>query len=339
MMRNRQIAVFEDNDMQEYIKNNRNVVTPIIGMILVILVFGFATGWKNYTANNLQTILNQSYSLAILAMGLIFIFAHGGIDFSCASVMAFSGLIAGLLMQIGVPVVICGIACVLVGTICSVITGALTVVFGVPAFISSICMMNICRGIVMAVIATNAVSVTVDVSAFKSWPVKIIVLIVVFIVTTFLLSKSLIGRYNKAIGENSVAAEQSGISVKKYRLLAYMISGVCVGIAAFFLLCRTGRMATGFANGLQLEVIVALMLGGLPPRGGYRSNIVSAIAGPLILTVLGNGLVILGMDDLMTEGIKGLVFLAVVFVNYRGSSESITGLFGKIGLDSKKNAA
>ena len=192
--------------MKEYIKNNKNVITPIIGMVLVILVFGVATGWKNYTANNLQTILNQSYSLAILAMGLIFIFAHGGIDFSCASVMAFSGLIAGMLMQLGVPVVICGIICVIVGTICSVITGALTVFFGVPAVISSICMMNICRGIVMAVIATNAVSVTSDVTAFKSWPVKIAVLIGVFIVTALLLSKSLIGRYNKAIGEIPIAA-------------------------------------------------------------------------------------------------------------------------------------
>lgn len=325
--------------MKEIIKKNRNIVTPIIGLILVVIVFGIVTGGKIYTANNLQTLLNQSYSLALLAMGLIFVFAHGGIDFSCASVMAFAGLIAGLLMQAGLPVILCGIVCVLVGMLCSMVTGTLTVVFGVPAFISSICMMNVCRGIVMAVIATNAVTLSADVSAFKSWSVKIIVLIVVLIITALLLSKSLIGRYNKAIGENSIAAEQSGINVKKYRILAYMISGICVGIAAFFLLCRTGRMSTGFANGLQLEVIVALMLGGLPPKGGYRSNIVSAICGPLILTIIGNGLVILGMDDLMTEGIKGIVFLIVVFVNYRGSSESFSGLVKKIGLGSRNKSA
>lgn len=313
--------------MKTFIRNNRNIVTPILGILLVAVVFGIATGGRIYSGGNLQTILNQSYSLALLAMGLIFVFAHGGIDFSCASVMAFSALIAGMLMNAGVPVPLCAVICVLVGTGCSLITGTLTVAFGVPAFISSICMMNVCRGIVMAVIATSAVTLTADISLYKTWTVKIAVLIIVLIVMAILLTKSLIGRFNKAIGENPVGAEQSGINVKKYRLLAYMVSGICVGIAAFFLLCRTGRVTTGFANGLQLEVIVALMLGGLPPKGGYKSNIISAIAGPFILTIIGNGLVILGMDDLMVEGVKGIVFLIVVFMNYRGSSETFVGMF------------
>ncbi|MGI6326239.1 MAG: ABC transporter permease [Saccharofermentanales bacterium] len=326
--------------MKGFIKKNLNIVTPILGLILVVMIFGIATQGKIFVSRNLQTILNQSYSLVLLSVGIIFIFSHGGIDFSCASVMAFAALISGLLMNQGVPIVICAFICILVGTLCSVITGTLTVTFGVPAFISSICMMNICRGIVMAVIATTPVNIEANVETFKAWPAKIVVLIIMFIITAFILSKTLLGKYNKAIGENAIATEQSGISVKKYRLLAYMVSGICVGVAAFFLLCRTGRVSTGFANGLQLEVIVALMLGGLPPQGGYRTNIISAIVGPVIITLIGNGLVILGMDNLMVEGVKGLVFLAVVFVNYRGSSEYFTAFFLKrLGFSSKVGGA
>lgn len=305
--------------MNAAFEKTKDILKSFLGLILVILIFGIATHGKLFSPYNLQTILNQSYSLAVLSIGVTFIFAHGGIDFSCASVMAFSAMLSGILINAGLPVALGAVVSILAAVLCCSVTGLLTVSFGVPAFISSLCMMNIARGIVMAVISTNSIRLTMDLGLYKSWGVKLGTLIILLVIGAILLNKSLMGHYNKAIGENPTAAAQSGIHVKKYRLLSYIFSGICVGIAAFFLLCRSGVVNTGFANGLQLEVIVALLLGGLPPKGGYRSRIRSALIGSLILGVMGNGLVMLGINDLLIEGIEGFVFLVVIYINYAGN--------------------
>lgn len=306
--------------MHRAFEKTKDILISFLGLILVIIIFGIATRGQIFSPFNLQTILNQSYSLAVLSIGVTFIFAHGGIDFSCASVMAFSAMLSGMLINAGLPVLLGAVVSILAAVLCSAVTGLLTVTFGVPAFISSLCMMNIARGIVMAVISTNSIRLTMNLSLYKSWGVKLGMLVLLLAIGGILLNKSLMGHYNKAIGENPTAAAQSGIHVKKYRLLAYIFSGICVGIAAFFLLCRSGMVTTGFANGLQLEVIVALLLGGLPPKGGYRCRIRSSLIGSLILGILGNGLVVLGINDLLIEGVQGIVFLAVIYINYAGSS-------------------
>ena len=303
--------------------NVASIATSLGGLVLVVVVFGLLTGGAIFSGSNLQTIMNQSYSLIILSAGVTFIIAHGGIDFSCASVAAVAAMVISLLNQAGCPLLLAGLAGVITAVILSSITGILTVFFNVPAFIASLCMMNIGRGLVIMVIANNPAELVSDYSLYRSWGLKLAVLVVLLIVAYILMNHMLLGRYNKAIGANPIAATQGGVAVKKYRLAAYAFSGLCIGVAAFFMLCRNPIVTTNFANGLQLEVLVAVMLGGMAPKGGYRASVRCAITGSLIIGVLTNGLVILGVDNLLIEGIEGIVFLITILIFYARDKDSV----------------
>lgn len=299
------------------------LVTSLGGLALVIVALGLLTRGEIFSGGNLQTIMNQSYSLIILSVGVTFIIAHGGIDFSCASVAAVSAMVIGMLNQAGCPLLLAGVVGVLTAVVLSSITGILTVLFNVPAFIASLCMMNIGRGLVVMVIANHPAQLTGNYTLFRSWWLKLAVLVVLLLIAYVLMNHTLVGRYNKAIGANPIAAAQGGVAVKRYRLIAYAFSGLCVGVAAFFLLCRNPKVTTGFANGLQLEVLVAVMLGGMAPKGGYRASVRCGIVGSVILGFLSNGLVIIGVDDLLIEGIEGVVFLITVLIFYARDKDSV----------------
>jgi len=296
-----------------------------IGLIVVALVFILTTGGKMTTPQNLQILLNQSYTLVLLAIGVTFIFTHGGIDFSMGSVIALSAMVMGLLINSGVPVIISGIIGMLAAVFCSALTGFLTVSLNLPAFISSLCMMNIARGIVTTTLSSNKIKISKDLTVYSTWTIKLIVLLVLFLAAFWILEYSLIGKYNKAIGENPIAAAQSGVPVKRYRVYAYIINGFCIGVAAFFLLCRTTLVNSGLGMGLELQVIVAVMLGGLAVKGGARSSVRCALIGSVIIAILGNGLVIWGIDDMLVEGAEGLVFLLTIFIAYLGQRSMSKG--------------
>lgn len=302
-------------------------ITSLGGLILVIVALGLLTRGSIFVGGNLQTIMNQSYSLIILSVGVTFIIAHGGIDFSCASVAAVAAMVIGMLNQAGCPLLLAGVVGVVTAVALSSITGILTVLFNVPAFIASLCMMNIGRGLVVMIIADNPAQLVGDYSLYRSWGLKLAVLVILLVIAYILMKHTLVGRYNKAIGANPIAASQGGVAVKKYRLAAYAFSGLCVGVAAFFLLCRNPKVTTGFANGLQLEVLVAVMLGGMAPKGGYRASVRCGIVGSIILGFLSNGLVILGVNDLLIEGIEGIVFLITILIFYSRDKDSIFEFF------------
>lgn len=120
----------------------------------------------------------------------------------------------------------------------------------------------------------------------------------------------------KAIGGNSTAAFQSGINTRLDIILAYMIVGGLVGLTGFFTLTRVGMINASSGQGLELNILTAIVLGGFPLTGGSTSRLRSAIIGSLTVTVLTNGLTLWGVDPYIIGGIKGLLFLVVVGVAY-----------------------
>ena len=151
---------------------------------------------------------------------------------------------------------------------------------------------------------------------YDNWTLKITLLVVAFIVCYLLFEKSWIGKANKAIGGNPLAAQQAGVNVARTRMIAYLISGVTVGVAAFVLMARAGSVSTSTGQGLEMNVITALVLGGVPLSGGSRAKMSGALIGSLSVIILRNGLIILGVNERIIEGIQGLVLLIIVFLTY-----------------------
>lgn len=300
-----------------------NRIMPFLGLAVMIFVFQVFGEGKLLTAGNLKSILNQSVYVAIMAFGAIFVYSHGGMDLSYGSVIGFSVLCAILVGRAGAPLPVIILVNIVSALAWFVLNGLVSVYLKVSPFIVSLCIMYMCRGILNTVCAKEKYSVPVYIYSLDNWTVKIVVLIASFVVCYLLFEKTWIGKANKAIGGNPLAAQQAGVNVEKTRMIAYIISGITVGVGGFILMCRAGSVATSTGQGLEMNVITALVLGGVPLSGGSRAKMIGALVGSLSVILLRNGLIILGVNERVIEGIQGIVLLVIVFLTYVKNKDGI----------------
>lgn len=294
---------------------------PAAGLLFVIAFFGIVTGGRVFSKSNIVSILNQCFTLVIAAVGGTFVYAHGGMDMSIGAVQA-------LCMWIGILAInsfgwFAGLIAVLaVGALCGFVTGGAHVTLGIPAFITSMCVQYICRGIVTTVTSLQSIKVVTSFYRFNNVPLKLTVLLLVVFVGAVLFEFTKIGKGLKAIGGNGRAAEFSGIRTKRYQVAAYMLLGFCMGLTAFFAISREGAVQAGSGQGLELDMMLAIALGGLPFTGGAAAHMSCALLGSLTTTILGNGLVLWGAPVEAVEGIKGILFLCVIAITYERRQEN-----------------
>ncbi len=304
---------------QDYIKR----FIPFLGLILMILVFQIFSGGKLLIRGNIISVLNQTYSIVIIALGAVFVFAHGGMDLSYGGVLGVSVLTTTLMAKEGAPIAVLILAGVLTAVAWYAVNGLVSVYFKVSPFITSLCILYICRGILNTVCAKKKYSVPVTLYDFDNWVLKSVVLILVIAATYLLFEKTSIGKSNKAIGGNPAASRQVGINVKSMKMAAYMISAVTVGIASFFMMIRAGSVSTTTGQGLEMNIVTALVLGGVSLSGGSKVKIYGAILGSFSVVILRNGLIILGINERIIEGVQGLVLLLIVFLTYVKNKDNV----------------
>ena len=301
--------------MNSTMMNNRlKSLMPFAGLILVIVLFAFLTGGRYVSGNNITMLLKQAFTVVLVSIGVTIIYAHGGMDFSVGAVLALSQMTAAFAYQkTGAPILLI-IVCVVVAAACGFITGTITIRLNISPFISSLCMQFAARGVVNSVLTGNAIGVS-ELSD-PGWEIKIPILVVIMLFMLVLLRYTRVGKYNKAIGENIRAAEISGINSKKYRLYAYLISGVILGVASYFDMLRNGTITTNVGQNLELDVIIALVLGGMSLTGGYSTSVRSAVIGGFIVVLLTNGLTMIGLKSDYIGIIEGIIFVLVVLSTY-----------------------
>lgn len=296
-------------------KQKLSSLMPFAALIAVFLLLTVLTGGQLAAIKSLNRMITQVYTVMLIALGATFIYMHGGIDFSLGSVLALSEMCAALLFEATGMSWILLPTTIVVAVFCGLLTGLATVKLKVPPFIASLCMQLAGRGILTTILNSRMVSVT-QLTA-PSWSLRIVVLVVIIAALVFLADFSKVGKYNKAIGENSKAAWTSGINVNRYRLLAYLICGFTLGVAAYFDLRRVGVLAGNTGMGMEMDVLIALVLGGLSLSGGYKASVRCAIIGSLTIVILENGLTILGLNSSYMGIVKGIVFLAMVLFTYK----------------------
>lgn len=296
---------------------------PFLGLAIMIFVFQVFGKGKLLTAGNLKSILNQTVYVAIMAFGAVFVYSHAGMDLSYGAVIGFSVLTAILAGRAGAPLAVIILVNIFSAVAWFALNGLISVYLKVSPFITSLCIMYMCRGILNTVCAKEKYSVPVYIYDYDNWTVKITVLVAAYIVCWLLFEKSSIGKANKAIGGNPLAARQAGVNVEKTRMIAYLISGITVGIGGFILMARAGSVSTSTGQGLEMNVITALVLGGVPLSGGSRAKMIGALIGSFSVILLRNGLIILGVNERVIEGIQGLVLLIIVFLTYMKNKDGV----------------
>lgn len=293
-------------------------ILPYAGLVLLIILFMFTTNNRFLEPVNLTNLVDQGYTLIIIAVGAAFIFSAGLLDLSIGSVMAVAQLLTALVLRgryAPVPVAIL----VSLGTgalLCS-ITALIHLLLKVPIIIASLCMMSICTGIVTISVEKSDIYIPYsELGYFNTTPVMLTVLIIVLATGVFIFHYTRLGRDLKALGGNAAAAEQSGVNQFRSKLLSFVVMGLCIGIAAFFSLIRGGVVNGASGSGIQMNIIIAIVLGGFPLMGGSKAKIVSAIIGALTITVLSNGLILMGLDPAWAVLVKGFLFMTIIAVTY-----------------------
>lgn len=308
--------------MKLFFKRHQHTLIQYAGLVLVLLVFTLMTDGALLSEFNIRTILKQLVILFTITVGMIFIFSHGGMDISVGAVLALSSMAAIYTMNAGAPLVLGILVALIVSVLCYMVNVLIANQFGLMAAIASLAIMIVSRGIVTYQVSTSVTKIAlVDVKPLRelgrNMPLIVTIIVLVGVVGYVLFHLTKMGKQNKAIGDNPLASSQSGVRVKRTKVMAYLLAGILVGFASILSLSRSAVISENTGMGLEMDVIVALILGGMALNGGSRSRMSSAFVGSITLVLLNNGLVMVGVPPEVVSLVKGMIFLVVVFLLLR----------------------
>ena len=304
--------------IKSYFKRNAGI---LIGLVALCVVISFRSD-RFLTQDNIMNVLRQMSSNMYLACAMTMILIAGGIDLSVGSIVAVTGVTAGTLLNMGVPIPLTILICLVLGGLYGTITGVIITNTTLPPFIVTYSMMQILRG--ATYVYTGGTTVRVDNRsfinlgtgyAFGFLPLPVVYLLIVFVIVFIVLNKTSLGRHIYAVGGNEKAAKFSGINVKKTRMFVYIFSGVMGALAGMVLCARSYSGNPLAGDGAEMDAIAACVLGGASMAGGY-GFVGGTLIGALIIGLLNNGLNLMRIDSYWQIILKGIVILVAVYVDY-----------------------
>ena len=309
---------------KKWFKTHGSEIAGYGGLVFCLLFFTILTpifGQSIWSSAKFSTLISDVIVTALMSVGAVFVYALGSMDISIGKQV---GLYATLMVVIGNAtgsLALGIIVSLVISVIIGFINGATGELLHIVPVISSIVIMMVLSG-VSSITYTNLGSRnvalrTVDTHFLKSTWLMVAVLVVETLIVSFLFNYTKFGKNAKAIGANPVAAEQSGINIIKYKVIAYVIMGVCVVVASVFQMGYTGSASDSTGTGFEMNVMVALILGGMPLSGGMRSRVSCAIVGAFTFSLLDVGLPMIGIAANTVFLIKAIIFIVVVLITCR----------------------
>ena len=308
-----------------WLRKHSAQVAAYSGLALCVIFFTILTpifGESIWSAAKVKTLMQNVIVLALMSVGATFVYSLGSMDISIGRQV---GLYATLVVIIGNATgsLLWGILLSLaISVIISAINGAAGEVLGIHPVISSLVFQMVISGVSSVMynsLGSRNVALmnSIDVSIFRQTWFMILVLAVETLAVAYLFNFTKLGKNAKAIGANPTAARQSGINLVQYKVYAYIIMGVCVVLAALFQMGYTASASDSTGTGFEMNVMVALILGGMPLSGGMKSKVSCAIVGSFTYALLSVGLPMLGVAANQVFVIKAILFLIVVVLTCR----------------------
>ena len=283
---------------------------PFIGLVVIIVVMNILTQGKILTPKRLRLLLSQVYYPMIVATGVFFVMTLGSIDFTEGSTLGLASIVISKLSFYSIPLAILG--GILTGAAIGAINGFFHVKFKLQSFIITICTMYLFRGVCAYLTTETAVPASAGIKALDQNWLKITITVAVLAVAYFLFRFTRIGNDVKAVGSGETAARFSGVKTDRVKFLAFVAAGSLTGLAAFVNVIKVGSITSTAGNQLETQILISLVLGGLPITGGAKVRFSNIIVGTLMYTVLNNGLVMMGFESQTQQLIKGIIFLLFV---------------------------
>ncbi len=300
--------------------------TALAALVIICLVLAVIEP-QFFTASNLLNVGRQAAVLIIVACGMTMIILSGNIDLSVGAALALCAVVgASLATAGGLDAVSTVVAVIALGALIGAAKGALVAWAGINSFIVTLGMMTVLRGAALTFTGGYPIAGVPDDVRYLGFgivggfPVPLIVTAIVFVVVALLLSKTVLGRHIYAIGGNETSSHIAGVPVAWTKFAVFTISGALCGLAAVVLLGRLGAGLPTSSQGLELDAIAAVILGGASLFGG-RGSVFGTLFGALILAVLQNGLNLIGVNSFIIQILSGaIIILAVLLDRLRARS-------------------
>jgi ribose transport system permease protein len=289
------------------------------GLLALCLALWIATPFFA-TVDNLVNVAEQSTIVGTLAIGMTFVILTGGIDLSVGSVVALTGVVLALVLRAGHGVPLAMLAAFATGIGAGAINGALVAFGRLPAFIATLGMMSVARGVALVLADGRPISGFPDALRALSTtrvtgiPLSVLVMLALFVLAHFVLQYTMLGRSTYAIGGNEEASRLAGIPVARTKLIIYAIAGASAAATAVLLLARLNSAQPIAGIGYELDAIAAVVIGGTSLLGGAGS-VTGTLIGALIMSVLRNGLNLLGVSSYVQQIAIGVVIVVAVLVD------------------------
>ena len=300
------------------------VVGIIIAMVAVFSIL--SPTFRTYTT--FVSILDCSYYVALMAIGVTFPLITGGVDLSIGTGLVCYALFGGyLIVHKNMPVAVALVACILVGTLIGMLNGFLIAVMDLPPFLATLCTCMINRGLGSLLSGGFGVSWPSALepagwfrsifrfnSNGKVIPIGIVLIIALVVLMSFVLNHTKIGRYTFAIGSNKEATKLAGVNVKFYHIAAYTICGLFAGLGAIAYSATYVTIYPGSGAGFEMDAIAGAIVGGVSASGGIGS-ILGAYLGVIVISLMKVGLPFIGLQANWQQIITGLVLIGAILLD------------------------
>jgi len=308
-------AKFSKHNIMLFVINNK----ALLLMIVMFIVAAFVAP-RFLTMLNLTTVARQISVMAIVATGYTLIFTAGQFDLSIGEILALCGIIyATLALTLPLPLAI--VIAMIVGATCGIINGQLIRMFKLPAFVLTLAIAMIYRGITFlitggaSVFGLPASVVQIGQGTVLGFiPLPTIIMLVVLAIVAIAVNMTIYGRHLIATGGNVEAARVSGIRINLMRGSVYVIAGVCAAIGAIVLTGRQGAAVPNAGDGFALDAIAAVVIGGTAMRGG-KSKVVGTLWGVILIAIIGNMLTLLNVSPFWQWNVRGAIIIAAIILD------------------------
>jgi ribose/xylose/arabinose/galactoside ABC-type transport system permease subunit len=305
-------------DVREWL----NTLGPLIGLIIVYLLFAAIAPDSFTTVRNLETMARQSAIVGIAALGMTMVIISGGIDLSAGSIIALSTVVIAALLSAGFPPLAAAIGGVMAGAFCGFVNGSLITRLKVVPFIVTLGMLLVVRGAAKGLAHEQKIDAPLSwlndllaaLSSEERWmivPPGVWVMVVLAVLVAAMLRYTQLGRHIFAIGSNEMTARLCGVAVERVKVIIYTMAAGFAGLAG---LMQFSRLTVGdptVAVGLELDVIAAVVIGGGSLAGG-EGSVLGSIVGALIMTVIRSGCSQMGLPNWVQEIVTGAVIVVAV---------------------------
>jgi ribose transport system permease protein len=291
----------------------------LLGLLVLSTALWIATPYFA-TAANLANVAEQSAIVGVIAVGMTCVILTGGIDLSVGSLVALAGIVIGVAVQRGLPAPVAVLLGVLAGGAAGTVNGLMITRGALPPFIATLGMMSVARGVALMVSDGRPISgFPAELRALATErvlgvPGPVMLMLALYALAYFVLTRTVLGRYLYAIGGNEEATALAGVQVKLWKAMVYAISGLSAGLCATLLVARLNSAQPIAGIGYELDAIAAVVIGGTSLLGGSGS-VIGTLIGALIMSVLRNGLNLLGVSSYLQQVAIGVVIIAAVLID------------------------